>query len=209
MVATTPGPERDPHDPAASDPAPHPRRLRGAAGVRGRAAAASAAAAQRPARPAHRLRDRQAPSASSASGLIAHRGRPLAGRGRLTRPACVSRLRRRMPRASRFLALLLMASAVVGCGGPTLDPEAERGRQVYLAQCTACYATDPAQSGAVGPTVTRLTRLEAGRRVLDRTAAPGCAPRVPSGVRPRPPPLVFVREAKPPRWPRATGSAMA
>src|SRR5438034_5790345 len=28
MVATTPGPERDPHDPAASDPAPHPRRLR-------------------------------------------------------------------------------------------------------------------------------------------------------------------------------------
>src|SRR6266446_5105034 len=57
MVATTPGPERDPHDPAASDPAPHARRLRGAAGVRGRAAAASAAASQRPARPAHRLRN--------------------------------------------------------------------------------------------------------------------------------------------------------
>src|SRR2546428_8984201 len=79
------------------------------------------------------------------------RGGPLAGRGRLTRPACVSRLRRRMPRASRFLALLLMASAVVGCGGPTLDPEAERGRQVYLAQCTACPPTHPAQAGPVGP----------------------------------------------------------
>src|SRR5437879_10279604 len=146
MVATTPGPERDPHDPAASDPAPHPRRLRGAAGVRGRAAAASAAAAQRPARPAHRLRNCPTPSASSASGLIAHRGRPLAGRGRLTRPACVSRLRRRMPRSSRFLALLLMASAVAGWGGPTLDPEAERGPQLYLAQPPAAHEPGPADS---------------------------------------------------------------
>ncbi|PYN00489.1 MAG: hypothetical protein DME08_03640 [Candidatus Rokuibacteriota bacterium] len=184
MVATTPGPERDPHDPAASDPAPHPRRLRGAAGVRGRAAAASAAAAQRPARPAHRLRDRQAPSASSASGLIAHRGRPLAGRGRLTRPACVSRLRRRMPRASRFLALLLMASAVVGCGGPTLDPEAERGRQVYLAQCTACHATDPAQAGPVGPPLKGSTRELLESKVLRGTSPPGYRPKRPTAVMP-------------------------
>src|SRR5256885_14814642 len=176
MVATTPGPERDPHDPAASDPAPPPGRLRGAAGVRGRAAAAWAGAARRPAGPPHRLRTCPPPSASSASGLIAHRGRPLAGRGRLTRPACVSRLRRRMPRASRFLALLLMASAVVGCGGPTLDPEAERGRQGYLAQCTACHATDPAQAGPVGPPLQGSTRELPESKDLRGTCPPGYRP---------------------------------
>ena len=32
-----------------------------------------------------------------------------------------------------------------------LSPEAERGRQVYQAQCIACHNTDPAQPGAIGP----------------------------------------------------------
>src|SRR5262249_11087657 len=184
MVATAPGPERDPHDPAASDPAPHPRRLRGAAGVRGRAAAASPAASQRSAWPAHRLRNCPTPSASSSSGLIGHRGRPLAGRGRLTRPAHVSRLRRRMPRALRFLAPLLMASTVFGCGGPSLDPEAERGRQVYLAQCTACHATDPAQAGPVGPPVKGSTRELLESKGVRGTYPPEYRPKRPTAVMP-------------------------
>ncbi len=89
-----------------------------------------------------------------------------------------------MPRASRFLALLLMASAVVGCGGPTLDPEAERGRQVYLAQCTACHATDPAQAGPVGPPLKGSTRELLESKVLRGTYPPGYRPKRPTAVMP-------------------------
>ena len=43
-------------------------------------------------------------------------------------------------------ALVALASASVltltGCSQEKLGPEAERGRQVYLSQCTACHAAD-------------------------------------------------------------------
>ncbi len=34
----------------------------------------------------------------------------------------------------------LLALAAGGCSDSGLSPSAERGRQVYLAQCTACHA---------------------------------------------------------------------
>jgi len=89
-----------------------------------------------------------------------------------------------MPRALRFLAPLLMASTVFGCGGPSLDPEAERGRQVYLAQCTACHATDPAQAGPVGPPVKGSTRQLLESKVVRGTYPPEYRPKRPTAVMP-------------------------
>ena len=47
----------------------------------------------------------------------------------------------------------LCASLATGCSQETLGPEAQRGRQIYQAQCIACHNPDPAQPGAVGPEV--------------------------------------------------------
>jgi len=89
-----------------------------------------------------------------------------------------------MPLASRFPALLLVTSAVAGCGGPALDPEAERGRQVYLAQCIACHATDPAQPGPVGPPVKGSTRELLESKVVRGTYPPGYRPKRPTAIMP-------------------------
>jgi mono/diheme cytochrome c family protein len=59
------------------------------------------------------------------------------------------------------LATIPLTFVLVGCsnqGGGSLSPEAERGRQVYLAQCTACHAQDPAQNGPLGPAVKGSSR---------------------------------------------------
>jgi mono/diheme cytochrome c family protein len=73
-----------------------------------------------------------------------------------------------------FVALLLACSA-----DEASDPAsalAKRGEQVYLANCTACHALDPAQAGPVGPPVAgaSLALLEA--KVLRNEYPPGYTP---------------------------------
>ena len=51
----------------------------------------------------------------------------------------------------RAVVAALVGVIAGGCSQSSLSPEAERGRQVYVAQCTACHATDPSQAGPVGP----------------------------------------------------------
>jgi mono/diheme cytochrome c family protein len=58
-------------------------------------------------------------------------------------------VRRRRLAAVATLAVV----AAAGCAQEQLSPEAERGRQVYQAQCIVCHNADPAQSGAIGPAV--------------------------------------------------------
>ncbi|PYN93894.1 MAG: cytochrome C [Candidatus Rokuibacteriota bacterium] len=89
-----------------------------------------------------------------------------------------------MIRPSSFVALLAVAFSVAACGGPALDPEAERGRQVYLAQCTACHATDPAQPGAVGPPIKGSPRELLEAKVLRGTYPEGYRPKRPTAVMP-------------------------
>jgi len=89
-----------------------------------------------------------------------------------------------MIRLSRFAALLVVAFTAVACGGPTLDPEAERGRRVYLAQCTACHATDPAQPGPVGPPIKGSSRELLEAKVLRGTYPEGYRPKRPTGIMP-------------------------
>ncbi len=83
-----------------------------------------------------------------------------------------------------WVALLTLAA---GCGGPPLSPEAEQGRQVYLAQCTVCHAADPAQAGPVGPPVRGSSRELLEAKLLRGAYPPGYQPRRPTSVMPRMP----------------------
>jgi mono/diheme cytochrome c family protein len=75
-------------------------------------------------------------------------------------------------------AALGAAAVLAGCEGSTpSSPSAQRGRQVYLAQCIACHNADPAQPGAVGPPVKGVPREVVEAKVLRGTYPPGYQPR--------------------------------
>jgi mono/diheme cytochrome c family protein len=77
------------------------------------------------------------------------------------------------------------AALVLGaCQGQTLSREAERGRQVYTSQCTACHAFDPAQPGAVGPELKGSSPELLQAKVLHATYPPGYKPKRPTSVMP-------------------------
>jgi mono/diheme cytochrome c family protein len=80
------------------------------------------------------------------------------------------------------LALLALVIAAGGCSDGGLSPEAERGRQAYLAHCVACHNTDPAQPGAVGPPVSGSSRELLEAKVLHGTYPPGYTPKRPTKV---------------------------
>jgi mono/diheme cytochrome c family protein len=72
----------------------------------------------------------------------------------------------------------LVALVVGGCGSDSgLSPSAERGRQVYLAQCTSCHAPEPAQAGSLGPAVKGASRELLEAKVLRGTYPPGYTPK--------------------------------
>jgi mono/diheme cytochrome c family protein len=90
----------------------------------------------------------------------------------------------------RVVGLILTAVVVAGCGErPGMSPLAERGRQVYLAQCTACHGSDPAQPGPLGPAVKGSARELLEAKVLRGTYPPGYQPKRPTTVMPPQPAL--------------------
>jgi mono/diheme cytochrome c family protein len=87
--------------------------------------------------------------------------------------------------AVRALALGgALALAAAGCGREALSPEAERGRQVYLSQCTACHAVDPSKPGPVGPEIKGASRELLEAKILKGTYPPGYKPKRPTAVMP-------------------------
>ncbi len=87
------------------------------------------------------------------------------------------------PRLAGLAGAVAGAVLLAGCGQQAaLDPAAERGRQVYLAQCTACHATDPGQRGPVGPPVKGSSRELLEARVLRGGYPPGYTPKQNSRV---------------------------
>lgn len=85
--------------------------------------------------------------------------------------------------ARRVLAAIALAAAVAGCSGQeALGPEAERGRQVYLAQCTSCHSPDPAKDGPLGPAAKGSSRDLLDARLLRGAYPPGYKPKRPSAV---------------------------
>jgi len=86
-------------------------------------------------------------------------------------------------------ALLIIATAVLGCSKGSLDPAAERGRQIYLAQCIACHNTDPSLPGAVGPELRGSSRDLLEAKLLKGTYPPGYTPKRPTKIMPPQPGL--------------------
>ncbi|MGH7318998.1 MAG: c-type cytochrome [Candidatus Rokuibacteriota bacterium] len=71
-------------------------------------------------------------------------------------------------------AVSLSACSDAGTGG---SAEAQRGRQIYLAQCVVCHADDPAQNGPLGPAVKGSSPQLLEARVVRGTYPPGYTPK--------------------------------
>ena len=83
----------------------------------------------------------------------------------------------------RTIVVLLLGSTLAACSGQEgLSPEAERGRQIYLAQCSSCHSPDPAKDGPLGPAVKGSSRALLEARVLRGVYPPGYTPKRPSAV---------------------------
>lgn len=64
-----------------------------------------------------------------------------------------------------MLSVLLVS--LVACTSPeALSPEAQRGKDVYQANCMACHNADPAKTGPVGPAVRGASRALLEARIL-------------------------------------------
>jgi mono/diheme cytochrome c family protein len=75
------------------------------------------------------------------------------------------------------------ALALAACSNqPALEPAAQRGRQVYEAQCTACHAADPARDGAIGPAVKGSSPELLEARLLKGAYPEGYRPKRPTTV---------------------------
>lgn len=86
---------------------------------------------------------------------------------------------------SRVLRLLVVALGAAACGEPApTGALAQRGRQVYLAQCIACHAADPSQAGPLGPPVKGSSRALLEAKILKGTYPPGYRPKRPTAVMP-------------------------
>jgi mono/diheme cytochrome c family protein len=83
----------------------------------------------------------------------------------------------------RAFVVIAVSAALAGCSGQSaLSPEAERGRQVYLAHCTSCHSSEPAQNGPLGPAVKGSSRALLEARLLRGAYPPGYTPKRPSAV---------------------------
>jgi mono/diheme cytochrome c family protein len=86
---------------------------------------------------------------------------------------------------TRVLALVAIVLTAAACGEPApTSALAQRGRQVYLAQCIACHAADPAQAGPLGPAVQGSSRQLLESKILKGTYPPGYRPKRPTAVMP-------------------------
>lgn len=94
-----------------------------------------------------------------------------------------------MRRARGLLAAGATVVALGACERATLSPEAERGRQTYVSQCTACHAFDPAQLGPVGPEVKGASQELLEAKILRGTYPPGYRPKRSTVVMPPQPHL--------------------
>ncbi len=77
-----------------------------------------------------------------------------------------------MKRALVFVAFL------TACGSGGAVPSAERGRGVYLANCTACHNPDPTRNGMLGPAVAGSSRELIEARVVQGGYPPGYTAKV-------------------------------
>lgn len=87
---------------------------------------------------------------------------------------------------ARAVVAVVVAVAAAACSespGPG-GTARERGRQVYLSQCTSCHALDPSQPGPVGPEIKGSSRELLEARMLRGAYPQGYKPKRPTAVMP-------------------------
>jgi mono/diheme cytochrome c family protein len=89
-----------------------------------------------------------------------------------------------LPRGLLVAALVTTVLTLSACEQQQLSPSAERGRQVFLAQCVSCHGPDPARDGPLGPALKGSSRALLEAKVLNGAYPPGHAPKRPTNVMP-------------------------
>ena len=96
-----------------------------------------------------------------------------------------------MTRSTKRLALVLgIYFFLASCSKDSDDatskknPDAERGRAVFLANCVACHNNDPSRDGPIGPAIKGSSRELLQARVLSTSYPPNYKPKRPTKVMP-------------------------
>jgi len=84
----------------------------------------------------------------------------------------------------RWYLIFSLGLMLGACGGDSrpqakkvraADPE--RGKRIYLAQCTSCHNSDPSRDGPVGPAIKGSSQALLEARVLRGNYPPGYTPK--------------------------------
>jgi mono/diheme cytochrome c family protein len=95
-------------------------------------------------------------------------------------------------RLAGVITVAVAAAASTGCSDDPASgrsPLAQRGRQVYVANCTACHNQDPAMPGALGPPLRGTAREVLEAKVLHGRYPAGHTPKRPTSIMPPQPSL--------------------
>jgi mono/diheme cytochrome c family protein len=65
------------------------------------------------------------------------------------------------------------------------DPDWQRGRAVFVANCVACHNNDPSKDGPIGPAIKGSSKELLESRVLSTSYPPGYKPKRPTHVMPQ------------------------
>jgi mono/diheme cytochrome c family protein len=89
------------------------------------------------------------------------------------------------------LLALFMTVALTACSkdseqsAAAKDPDWERGRAVFMANCVACHNADPSKDGPIGPAIKGSAKELLTARVLSSNYPPKYMPKRPTKVMPQ------------------------
>jgi mono/diheme cytochrome c family protein len=91
-----------------------------------------------------------------------------------------------------IVAIMLLAMAMSACSKDSdqgdkaaKNPDWERGRAVYVANCVACHNNDPSKDGPIGPANKGSSKELLEARVLSTSYPPGYKPKRPTKIMPQ------------------------
>jgi len=87
-----------------------------------------------------------------------------------------------------FLLIALSLLTIAACNQESesdKNPDAKRGRAVFLANCTACHNNDPSKDGAIGPAIKGSPRELIEARVLYGVYPPNYKSKRPTKIMPQ------------------------
>jgi mono/diheme cytochrome c family protein len=94
--------------------------------------------------------------------------------------------------STKLIAVAVIALAGSACSNDSdqrekasNDPDWQRGRAVYVANCVACHNNDPSKDGPIGPAIKASSPELVRARVLSTSYPPGYKPKRPTKVMPQ------------------------